>query len=244
MNTETAPQQAGNGAGRPAGPLAFARMTGSSIAGRDAAPWVTDFLNAAYYRRPRRPRRRRPAARLLRPHHVLVPQGARPPAAHHRPRAPSTAPSAADRFDTRGSRPRHPRPRAAARRRRRAARRLVPGGVRRRRAARLGHRLRDARGERDAYDPACRLALARLGALTPESRAAATSRSGTRTRRSRCPPPRASSRALTQPETWPDYASEIGRFTPLRAGGLLGQTFEIEVAAGTDAGRPSSRAAT
>src|SRR3954453_19927247 len=34
------------------GPLRFARMTGSSIAGRDAAPWVTDFLNAAYYRHP------------------------------------------------------------------------------------------------------------------------------------------------------------------------------------------------
>jgi len=34
-----------------AGPLGFARMTGSSIAGRDAAAWVTDFLNAAYYRR-------------------------------------------------------------------------------------------------------------------------------------------------------------------------------------------------
>ena len=40
------------------------------------------------------------------------------------------------------------------------------------------------------------------------------------------------------PETWPDYASEIGRFTPLRPGGLLGQTFEIEVAAGTGGGRP------
>ncbi len=26
-------------------------MAGSSIAGRDAAPWVTDFLNAAYFRR-------------------------------------------------------------------------------------------------------------------------------------------------------------------------------------------------
>ena len=26
--------------------------------------------------------------------------------------------------------------------------------------------------------------------------------------------------AVTQPETWPDYATEIGRFTPLRAGGL------------------------
>jgi hypothetical protein len=44
--------------------------------------------------------------------------------------------------------------------------------------------------------------------------------------------------ALTRPETWPDYASEIGRFTPLRAGGLAGQTFEIDVAAGTDSGRP------
>jgi hypothetical protein len=29
------------------GPLRFARMTGSSIAARDAAGWVTDFLNAA-----------------------------------------------------------------------------------------------------------------------------------------------------------------------------------------------------
>src|SRR5215218_9442115 len=33
------------------GPLRFARMTGSSLAARDAAPWITDFLNAAYYRR-------------------------------------------------------------------------------------------------------------------------------------------------------------------------------------------------
>jgi hypothetical protein len=34
------------------GPFGLARMAGSSIAGRDAAPWVTDFLNAADYRRP------------------------------------------------------------------------------------------------------------------------------------------------------------------------------------------------
>ena len=34
------------------GVLRFARMTGSSIAARDSAFWVTDFLNAAYYRRP------------------------------------------------------------------------------------------------------------------------------------------------------------------------------------------------
>jgi hypothetical protein len=44
--------------------------------------------------------------------------------------------------------------------------------------------------------------------------------------------------ALTRPETWPDYASEIGRFTPLRAGGLAGQTFEVDVDAGTESGRP------
>jgi hypothetical protein len=35
----------------PAGPLRFARMSGSTIAGRDAAAWITDFLNAAYYYR-------------------------------------------------------------------------------------------------------------------------------------------------------------------------------------------------
>jgi hypothetical protein len=44
--------------------------------------------------------------------------------------------------------------------------------------------------------------------------------------------------ALSRTETWPDYMSALGRFTPLRRCGLLGQTFEIEVAAGTDSGRP------
>lgn len=39
------------GASPRTGLVRFARMTGSSIAGRDAAFWVTDFLNAAYYRR-------------------------------------------------------------------------------------------------------------------------------------------------------------------------------------------------
>src|SRR5690606_30999396 len=36
---------------RRSGLLRFARMGGSSIAGPSAAGWVTDFLNAAYYRR-------------------------------------------------------------------------------------------------------------------------------------------------------------------------------------------------
>ena len=217
------------------GPLRFARMTGSSIAGRDAAPWVTDFLNAAYYRRPAEERDvddlrlafcvlttywyRRDAGRL---------RVTDLPAFHRA--------FGADRFDTslsaRGTLNRD---------------QLLEGA-----ATLIGDWFPAAyhddarRGwgiafptpeERAAYDPGRRLALARLGELTPE-----------------CAPPESQVwhtyppvempsaegviAALTRPETWPDYASEIGRFTPLRAGGLAGQTFEIEVAAGTGAGLP------
>ena len=35
--------------------------------------------------------------------------------------------------------------------------------------------------------------------------------------------------ALARPETWPDYGSDLGRFTAVRSGGLAGQTFEIEI---------------
>jgi hypothetical protein len=38
--------------------------------------------------------------------------------------------------------------------------------------------------------------------------------------------------ALLAVEQWPEYASELGRFTPLRRGGLAGQTFEVEVIGG------------
>jgi hypothetical protein len=79
--------------------------------------------------------------------------------------------------------------------------------------------------------------LARLGDLTPES--APPERQTWHTYPPvEMPSAEAVVGALTRPETWPDYASEIGRFTPLRAGGLAGQTFEIEVAAGTESGRP------
>jgi hypothetical protein len=91
--------------------------------------------------------------------------------------------------------------------------------------------------ERDAYDPQRRLGLARLGALTPES-APPEQQVWHTYPPVRMPSAEAVIGALTRPETWPDYASEIGRFTPLRAGGLAGQTFEIEVAAGTETGRP------
>ena len=91
--------------------------------------------------------------------------------------------------------------------------------------------------ERDAYRPEQRLELARLGPLTPE-----TAPPSEQTWHTYPPVAMPSADAvvatLTRPETWPDVGSELGRFTPLRAGGLAGQTFEIEVAAGTAHGRP------
>ncbi len=91
--------------------------------------------------------------------------------------------------------------------------------------------------DRDAYDPSYRLELASLGELTAESAPLEEQTWHT------YPPVEMPSAegviaALTRPETWPDYASELGRFTPLRPGGLAGQTFEIEVAANTRSAVP------
>ena len=95
----------------------------------------------------------------------------------------------------------------------------------------------ESSGERAAYDPEVRLRLARLGASTPPEAAGREQTWHT------YPPVEMPSSdrviaALSRPETWPDYASSLGRFTPLRRGGLLGQTFEIEVVAGAAPGRP------
>jgi hypothetical protein len=91
--------------------------------------------------------------------------------------------------------------------------------------------------DRAGYQPELRLRKGRLGHLTPGI--APPERQTWHT----YPPVAVPSAdgviaALSRPETWPDYASELGRFTPVRSGGLAGQTFEIEVAAGTDRGRP------
>ncbi|MBV9811079.1 MAG: hypothetical protein JO286_28215 [Solirubrobacterales bacterium] len=218
------------------GPLRFARMTGSSIASRGAAGWVTDFLNAAYYRRPVAERevddlrlafsifttywyRRETPPRLrltdLRAFHRIYGK---------------------ERFNT-----------ELSGRGRLTRDQLLEGA-----AGLLGDWFPaayddDARRawgiafpsvpERDAYDPERRLSLAKLGKLTPESAPPEQQTWHT------YPPVEMPSvdgvvGALTRPETWPDYASEIGRFTPLRPGGLGGQTFEIEVAAGTESGLP------
>jgi hypothetical protein len=96
--------------------------------------------------------------------------------------------------------------------------------------------------ERAGYAPERRLALARLGELTPE-RAPAEDQIWHTYPAVEAPSAEAVIDALTRPETWPDYASEVGRFTPLREGGLRGQTFEIEVAAGTGTTSRAARGA-
>ena len=204
------------------------RMSGLSIAAPDAAPWVTDFLNAAYYERPvggrdiddlrlayailatlwhRRGDRRLRATDLVEMHEAF---GGR-------------------RFSADGGSARGVLSRAQ----------LVAGGN-----ALHGAWFEGAYGDaarrgwglvfetvaaRDAYRPEARLERGALRTLTP---------------------PRAADRqtwhtydavevadagaflaGLGQPETWPDYASALGRFIPVRRGGLRGQTFEIEVVA-------------
>jgi hypothetical protein len=218
------------------GVLRFVRMTGSSIAGRDAAPWVTDFLNAAYYRHPlpeRQVEQLRLAFCILTTYWYREAGGRRlrltDLGAFHRAFGP-------DRFDVE-----------------RSARGLLDGGqLRESGATLLGDWFPEAyaddarRGwgiafptedDKAAYDHSKRMKLAWLGRLTPE-RAPLVEQVWHTYPPVRMPSAEAVIAALTQPETWPDYATELGRFTPLRPGGLPNQTFEIEVAAGTATGRP------
>jgi hypothetical protein len=221
---------------RKASPLGFARMSGSSIAGRDAVLWVTDFLNAAYFRRPLGQR----DVDDLRLAFAVLTTYWSGKGGDRRLRVTDLPsfhrPFGRRRFDTirsgRGELSRE---------------QLLEGA-----SQLIGPWFPDAytddarRGwgivfetaaARDAHAPERRLALARLGELTPET-APIEEQVWHTYPPVEMPSAAAVVGALTKPETWPDYASEIGRFTPLRAGGLAGQTFEIEVAAGTDSGRP------
>jgi hypothetical protein len=203
----------------------FARMSGSSIAAPDAAGWVTDFLNASYYAKPvgqRDPEDLRLAfgivttrwqrsGRRLHAHDVL---------AFHR---------------------------AFGRRRFNAAERgtldrdqLLAGAAKLHGDwfpaawaddARRGWGIAfETAAEKAAYVPEKRLELAKLGELTPAVKPQAEQVWHTYAPVA-VPDPDALVDAVTRPERWPDYGTAIGRFTPLRSGGLAGQTFEIEVAA-------------
>jgi hypothetical protein len=207
-----------------AGPVRIMRMGGSSIAAPGAAAWITDFLNAAYYVRPADERdlddlrlalcvlttrwARRGGRRL----------GARDLPAFHRAFGTARL-GAGGRLD-------------------RAA--LLEGA-----AGMLGDWFPAAYGdaerrahgvafetvdERRAYDPALRLARAALAPLDPP-RARPSERQW-----STYPPvpladAAAAVRFLCDPARWPDMACAAGWFTAVRAGGLPGVTFEIDVSA-------------
>lgn len=215
--------------------IEFARLAGSSIAGPTAAGWVTDFVNAAYYRRPDDGREvddlrlawatlatywRLHGGRRLR---------ARDVAAFHRS-------FGRHRFaDGRGS----PRGTLSREQLREGADALLGewfSAAYHDSARRAWGGVFETKAQRLAYEPERRLRLARLGELTPGVAP------GSQQTWHTYPPVEVQSAeavtaALTRTETWPDYASELGRFTPLRRSPLLGQTFEIDVAAGFEAGR-------
>jgi hypothetical protein len=209
-------------------------MSGSSIATAGAAGWITDFLNAAYYRR-------RPADRqvddlrlafcvLTTRWHQLG--GRRLTAADV---APFHRAFGAARFVDRQRSDRGTLDRGQ----------MLEGA-----AALLGDWFPAAyadsarRGwgiafetvsDRERYEPEMRLANARLGPLTPP-----VAPGDHQVWHTYPPVPMPSAErtaeAVLAPERWPEYGSELGRFTPLRRGGLADQTFEIEVV-----GFPTSR---
>lgn len=206
--------------------LRVARLPGSSIAAPDAAGWVTDFLNAAYYRRPPGDRHvddLRLAHRILTTRWWLNGYGrlrALDVAGFHRAFGPA-------RLETTRT-PRGTLDRAQ----------LLEG------AARLlgdWYPEADADGarrgwgiafptavDRAAYRPEERLRHTTLGPLSPPLAPAAE-----QTWHTYPPVPMPGADhvldGLLRPETWPDYGSELGRFTPVRDSGLLHQTFEIEI---------------
>ena len=208
-------------------PLALARMSGTSITAPDAVGWVTDFLNAAYYAR--RPGLRdvddlRLAFAILTTHWHQH--------GHRRLHAPDVIPFHRAFFRERildsAQTPRGTLDREQ----------LFTG------AARLiGPWFQDAYADdarrahgivfetveaRDAYKPEYRLRHAKLGELTPPAR-----ERNEQVWHTYAPVPITdASRALdaiARPERWPDFGSDLGRFTAVRSGGLAGNTFEIEI---------------
>ena len=212
------------------GPLQFAAMAGSSIATPGAAGWVTDFLNAAYYAHP-------PASRDLGT--CASPTASSPLAGHSLAGGDServtswtfTVPSGAGDWASVD------------------ASMAMPSAPEAARCSVIGLR---TRGPMTAGAPtASRSRLPRTVVPScPSSVCDAPRCVPTAPRRDpeqqhwatydpvRLPRPDAALAFLQAPARWPDMGCEGGRFTALRSGGLFGQTFEIEVAAGPAARLP------
>lgn len=203
--------------------LRLGRMAGTSVAGPGSALWVTDFLNAAYFRRP-------PDVRALddlrlafavlgtRWHALGRRLGARDLPSFHR---------AFGRARFRPGRGFGTLSRAE----------LLAGADRL-----LGGWFADAdaaglRGwgvvfpsaaARAGFVPEARMRSAALGPLSPPREPPERQR-WSAYRPVPLADPALTLARLADASGWPDAASELGRFTPVRSGGLAGQTFEIEV---------------
>jgi hypothetical protein len=206
------------------GPLRFMRMAGSSIATPGAAPWVTDFLNGSFYAR-------RDAERDVTD--LRLAQGI------ITTRWSELGGKRLGARDVVALNAAFGKPRLARRGRLdRAA--LLEGSERllgpwfpdawnddRRRAYGIAF---PSEAERDAFIPEQRLRRAALGARTPPLREPSAQHWATYDP-VRLPDPDGALALLSDPSRWPDIGCVAGRFIPLRSGGLLGQTFEIEVVA-------------
>lgn len=213
--------------------LRFIRMAGTTTAAPDAAPWVTDFLNAAYYARAAGDR---DVDDLRLAFTVLTTRWWRTGRRLHLTDLPRFHRAyGRSRLSGRGGFGR-------------LDREALLGGAEQllgpwfaeayhdpsRRAWGVAFPTADARR---AYVPEARMRHARLGPMTPPQAPPEG-----RVWQSYEPVPvvdvaRTLAR-ITTPESWPDFGADHGRFTPLRGGRLPGQTFEIEVVAGAGTRHP------
>ena len=203
-----------------------AAMAGSTVARPSAAAWITDFLNAAYYAKRRTERDLddlRLAFTVLTTYwsqHDGRPLGASDVLRFHQAFGTARLRGSGGRTGTLD----------------RAA--LLDGGVKLfgdwfpaavQDWDRLGWGIAFPTAEaKQAHDPERRLARAQLGPLTPPS-APLDEQVWHTYPAVEIPDVAATVDSILAVEHWPDYMSELGRFTPLRNGGLDGQTFEIEV---------------
>jgi hypothetical protein len=208
-------------------PVWVARMSGTSISAPDAVGWATDFLNAAYYARMPE---LRDVEDLRIAFAILTTRWHR--LGHRRLHAPDVVAFHRAFVRERLS------DSVEGRRGTLNREQLFAGAARlfgpwfedaylddERRAYGIAF---ETLAERDGYKPEYRLRHAKLGEPTPPARPRNEQVWHTYNPVPIDAPQRTLA-ALLRPETWPDYGTDIGRFTPVRSGGLLRQTFEIEV---------------
>jgi hypothetical protein len=205
------------------------RMSGTTISTPDAAGWVTDFVNAAYYARSPElrdveelrlafsiltTRWHRVGHRRLHAHDVIAFHRA-----FVRERLTTTTPA--------------PRGTLDGEQLFRGAERLVGPWFT---EAYLDNEWRahaiafEDAADRASYRPEHRLRHARLGAPTPP-RNALNEQIWHTYDAVAVPSAERVIAWLVRPEAWPDFASDLGRFTAVRSGGLPNQVFEIEIVA-------------